>query len=298
MKVLISGATGFVGTALTRSLQRRNDQVLALTRQTSLPGSVTWRPDQGEIDLDPAQDLDAVVHLAGESIACRWNADKQNRILQSRSDATRLLSQSLASLSRPPRVLISASATGYYGDGHDGLLHEDSPAGTGFLARVAQAWEEATEPARINGVRVVTLRIGIVLDPSGGALARLLPVFKLGLGGRVGSGEQYWSWISLRDLVKVILFAIDNQTMNGPVNAVSPHPVTNREFTRRLATVLRRPAWLPVPAWTIRLILGQMGEETLLAGARVEPAVLSRQRFAFLDPELEPALRSMLASSK
>jgi uncharacterized protein len=298
MKVLISGATGFVGTALTLALQKRNHQALALTRRRSLPGTVTWKPDRGEIKLDPGQELDAVVHLAGESIACRWTAEKKSRILTSRREATRLLSGSLASLSRRPRVLISASATGYYGNRSDGILNEDSPAGTGFLAEVARAWEEATEPARSKGIRVVILRIGIVLDPRGGALARMLPLFKLGLGGPVGSGEQFWSWISLRDLVKVILFAIDNQNMHGPVNAVSPHPVTNREFTRRLAKVLRRPAVLPVPAWMVRLVLGQMGEETLLAGARVQPEILSRRQFPFLDPDLEPALRSMLSGSK
>ncbi len=240
------------------------------------------------------QGLDAAVHLAGESIAQRWTPERKARILKSRARGTRLLSESFARLTQLPCVLLCASAIGYYGDRGEEVLTEESPSGVGFLAEVCREWEAACEPAVRKGIRVVNLRIGVVLSAAGGVLPRMLLPFRMGLGGRVGHGRQYMSWIALDDLVGVIVHALTCDTLAGPVNAVAPHPVTNVEFTRTLGRVLRRPTVLPIPAFAARLALGEMADGLLLASTRVQPARLAASGYAFRYPELEGALRHVL----
>ncbi len=297
MKVLVTGASGFVGSALVPFLTNEGHFVVRLVRSAPAPGrsEVRWDPERGTIDLDALEGLDAAVHLAGESIAAfPWTAEGKRRIRESRVGGTRLLCESFSRLDRPPKTFVCASAVGYYGDRGNEVLREDSPPGTGFLAQVCREWEAATEAAGRKGIRVVRLRIGMVLSPKGGALARMLGIFRAGLGGRVGSGDQYMSWIALDDLVGAIDHAIRTGSLEGPVNAVSPRPVTNREFARTLGRVLGRPAVLPVPAFAVRLVLGEMVNELLLASARVEPDRLLLSGYAFRHPELEGALRHLL----
>jgi len=254
-----------------------------------------WDPESGALDSSALAGVDAVVHLAGESVAGgRWTEAKKRRIRSSRVDGTRGLAASLARLERPPRVLVSASAVGYYGDRGAELLREGSAPGTGFLAEVCQEWETATEPAARARIRVVRLRIGMVVSRRGGALAAMLTPFRLGAGGPVGGGAQWVSWIAIDDLVAAILHALDTASLAGAVNAVAPEPVQNRELARTLGRVLGRPALLPLPAFAARLLLGQMADELLLASARVEPARLQATGFAFRHPTLEDALRHEL----
>jgi uncharacterized protein (TIGR01777 family) len=262
-----------------------------------LPGerAVSWDPAAGAIDSTGLVGVDAVVHLAGESIAGgRWTEARKRRIRDSRVSSTRLLARALAQLASPPRVLVAASATGYYGDRGAEVLREESAPGAGFLAGVCREWEAAAEPAARHGIRVVHLRIGLVLSRDGGALASLLTPFRLGAGGPVGSGAQYWSWITLDDLLGAILHALTTEALAGPVNAVAPNPVTNREFAKTLGRVLRRPALLPLPAFAARLVLGEMADALLLASARVVPARLQATGYAFRAPTLEGALRHEL----
>jgi uncharacterized protein (TIGR01777 family) len=243
--------------------------------------------------------LDAVIHLAGESIAGgRWTAARKARIRDSRTQGTRLLAETLAQLARPPKVLISGSAIGYYGDRGQEILTENEGPGSNFLAGVCRAWESATEPAAHNGTRVVILRTGIVLSRKGGALARMLTPFRMGVGGVVGSGKQFMSWISIDDLVRIILYALKIETVKGPVNAVAPKPVTNAEFTRLLGRILRRPTVLPMPGIAARLAFGEMADELLLASTRVAPAKLEASGFVFRHPDLESALMSILGVAK
>jgi uncharacterized protein (TIGR01777 family) len=259
---------------------------------------VRWDPASRTIDAGGLEGLDAVVHLAGENIAAkRWSSRQKDRIRSSRVDGTRLIARTLAGLDRPPGLLVNASAIGFYGDRDEEILDEDSPAGSGFLAETCVAWEAATEPARQANVRVALLRIGVVLSLQGGALRRMLPVFKLGLGGKLGHGRQFMSWIALDDLIGAVEHVLHEPTLAGPINAVAPTPVRNREFTRVLGRALRRPAAFPVPAPLLRIALGQMGEELLLAGARITPARLQRAGFSFRWGDLEGALRSLLAGS-
>jgi hypothetical protein len=297
MNVLVAGASGFIGSALVPFLTAQGFRVMKLARATSRPevGEPTWNPDQGEINLALAERIDAVVHLAGESIAGRWTAARKARIHASRVNGTRLLSAALARLPTPPQVLISASATGYYGDRSDEILSEQSAPGEGFLAEVCRAWEEATAPAAEVGVRVVHLRLGLVLSSQGGALGKMLPAFRLGLGGKIGSGQQFWSWIAIEDVLAAVQHALVGPPLSGAMNAVAPSPMTNAEFARTLARVLRRPAVFPMPALAARLLLGEMAEATLLASARVEPRRLLETGFAFRFPGLEPALRHALS---
>jgi uncharacterized protein len=294
MKVLISGATGMIGSALSRELMDGGHLVTRLTRS---PGSedVGWDPSRGEIDASRLAGHDAVVHLAGESIAeGRWTAEKKRRLLESRRQGTGLLAETLANLPEPPDVMVSASAVGYYGDRGNELLREDSGPGSNFLAEVCLAWEGAAGPAREAGIRVVHPRFGIVLSPESGALGTTLPIFKLGVGGRIGSGRQYWSWVALDDVVGTILHALANDSVEGAVNVGSPNPLTNAEYTKILGKVLNRPTVFPVPAPAARLMLGELADELLLASARMQPAKLEETGYEFRYPELEGALRHLL----
>ncbi len=296
MRVLITGSRGLIGHALSTVLASDGHRVFSLTHSKSPANDreILWNPDTGTMEKDDLEGFDAAVHLAGESIVGRWTPQKKARILDSRIKGTRLLCETLAGLHSRPMVLISASAVGYYGEGGDKILNEASPAGSLYLSRVARAWEEGTIPASRKGIRVVNLRIGFVLSKNGGGLAAMLGPFKLGIGGRVGSGRQYLSWIALDDLVRAISHAMLTDSLRGPVNAVAPHPVTNREFTKCLGRVLGRPTIFPLPAFAARLVLGEMANELLLASAYVTPDRLLATGFEFQFPELEEALRHVL----
>ncbi len=272
-------------------------RVTRLVRSTPRPGhdQIAWDPVAARIDVSTLEGLDAVVHLAGDNIAAgRWNAAKKARIRDSRVQGTRLLCETLAQLDQPPKVVVCASAIGYYGDRGDQWLREQSTAGTDFLADVCQAWEAATEPAHTRGIRVVKLRFGVILSPAGGALAAMLLPFQAGAGGVIGSGRQYMSWVALDDVVGAIYHALMTETLDGPVNVVSPQPVTNREYTQTLGRVLRRPTLVPLPDFAARLAFGEMADALFLASARVEPTRLIESGYAFNYPELEPALRHLL----
>jgi uncharacterized protein (TIGR01777 family) len=298
MNVLVSGASGLVGSALVSHLTARSYSVARLVRRkpVAAESEIFWDPDGGRIDTASLARFDAVVHLAGANIASgRWTQGRKRGILGSRIHGTRLLSTALAALEKPPKVMVSTSAVGYYGSRGDEILREESSPGSGFLAEVCRRWEEAAVPAAGTGIRLVVLRMGMVLSATGGALRRMLPPFRLGAGGRIGAGNQFMSWIALDDLLEIIVFALKNPSLRGAVNSVAPEPVTNREFTRTLGKVLRRPAFLPVPASVIRLLFGEMGEEVLLASTRVEPASLAAAGFEFRYGNLEAALRHVLA---
>lgn len=298
MKVLLSGSTGLVGTALARVLTADRHDVGTLSRRGGGPGHVYWAPERGMLDEQAlsAFEPDAVVHLAGESIAAgRWTPQRKAAIRESRIAGTALLAGALASMRQPPKVLVSASAVGYYGDRHGEAIDEGSRPGQGFLAETCRAWEGATSKAAERGVRVVLMRTGMVLAAHGGALARMLPLFRLGMGGRLGDGRQYVSWIALPDLVASIRHVLMHEGISGPVNATAPFPATNAEFTRALGHALSRPAFLPVPAGVLRLVLGEMADALLLSGARVLPRRLEESGFTFRYPQLEPALKAVLA---
>ncbi|MBA2366014.1 MAG: TIGR01777 family protein [Actinobacteria bacterium] len=296
MRILLSGASGFIGSALRRVLEQEGHEVSALSRSAPADSSaVQWDPDSGELDPVALEGWDAVVHLAGEGIGDRrWNEAHKRRVRDSRIKGTTLLSRTLAKLDRPPAVLLSASAIGYYGDRGDEALTENAPAGGGFLAGVVQAWEESTAPARDSGIRVVTMRSGLVLDGGGGVLKRQLIPFRLGMGGRLGAGRQYWSWITLEDEVRAMQHLLDAD-VSGAVNLTAPTPVTNAEFTAVLGRVLSRPAFLSVPPVALEVVLGkEMATEMLFFSQRVVPSKLEGSGFRFRHPELESALRAVL----
>jgi uncharacterized protein (TIGR01777 family) len=298
MKILVSGASGLIGSVLLPCLSSRGHHAIPLVRTRAAAGQndVCWDPRAGRLDAEDIEGFDAVVHLAGENIAGgRWTAGRKQRILESRAGGTRLLASTLSRLGRPPGVLVSASAIGYYGDRGEEVLVEESAPGRGFLPEVCAAWEEATSPAWERGIRVVILRIGIVLSKAGGALARMLLPFRMGIGGKIGSGDQYMSWISIDDLIGVICRSLEDDTLSGTINAVAPNPTTNGEFVRVLGRVLARPTIVPLPSFAARLLLGQMANELLLAGARVSPARLIAAGYQFQYPDLETALRHILA---
>jgi uncharacterized protein len=294
MKVLVTGASGMIGSALVSRLDVVGHQVIRLTRsQARGSGDYNWDPVAGTIDEGALDGVDAVVHLAGESVAGRWTESKKRRILESRVKGTRLVSKAIAGRADRPAVLVCASAIGIYGDRGEEPVTERSAPGTGFLAEVVREWESATAPASDAGIRVVNLRFGIVQSADGGALATMLPIFRLGLGGRVGSGRQYVSWVAIDDVVGTIQHAFTADSLSGPVNVVAPVPVTNAEYAHTLGRVLGRPAVLPAPGFAVRLALGEFAQE-LLGGQRVVPERLGGSGYAFRYSGLEAALRHVL----
>lgn len=299
-RVAITGSTGLIGSAVVAELQAVGWRVDRLVRRDPRPGTneIRWQPQGNEIDVTSLAGVDAVINLAGEPIAAgRWNDERKRAIHDSRVVGTLLLAQTMAQLDPPPRVFVSASAIGYYGDRGDEPMTEDSPPGDGFLADVCQAWEAAAEPARAAGIRVVHPRIGVVLSPDGGALAKMLGPFKAGVGGKVGNGRQYMSWITLADIARVLVRAVEDDSLRGPLNAVAPHPVTNAEFTRALGEVLGRPTVLPLPAMMVKLTFGEMGRELLLASTRAIPTRLQSTSFEFVHVDVEAGLRAVLSES-
>ena len=298
MKILVSGSHGLVGTALVRSLTGDGHEVIRLVRGEHAVGApeVGWQPQQGRIDVEHLEGIHAVVHLAGENIASgRWSAEKKKAIRESRVKGTALLSDALARLSRPPSVFLSASAIGYYGDRGDESLTEKSAPGKDFLSSVCVEWEQATRPAVEKGIRTVYTRFGIILDPNEGALGKMLPPFRMGVGGRVGDGKQWMSWIALDDVVNGLKFLLEDESIKGPVNFVAPEPVRNAEFTKTLGRILKRPTFFPVPAFGARLAFGEMADALLLSSQKVEPSVLEDKGFMFTWPTLEPALQHLIS---
>ncbi len=294
--VLISGAAGFIGTHLTELLVANGYSVKILTRSSraSQENVLYWSPEKGKLFIDDLEDLYAVVHLAGENIAGRWTDQKKAKIERSRVEGTRLLSESLAKLDKKPEVLIAASAIGYYGDRGNEILTEESSPGTGFLADVGVRWEDATVAAQEAGIRVCNLRIGLVLGTDGGALEKMLIPFKLGLGGRIGDGQQFWSWIAIDDLVGIIYYLLNDNDMQGPVNAVAPVAATNEEFTSALGRALNRPTIFPLPAFVARGLLGEMADQTMLSSTRVVPQKLLDSGYKFEYTDLEDTLSTLL----
>lgn len=299
MRVLISGSTGLIGAELILALKDRGHQVVRLVRHEFQRGEnkILWDPEHYEIDVNDFEGFDVVINLAGENISSgRWTHEKKKKILNSRVIGTHMLSELLKILSRPPRVFISASAVGIYGSCGDQILDESLPPGDGFLAEVCTKWEQAAKPAADKGVRVLLMRMGAVLSEKGGVLGKMLLPFKLCLGGVIGSGEQYMSWISIDDLIGAFLHVISNESISGPVNVVAPAPVTNREFTKTLGKILSRPTILPLPAFAAKLLFGEMARELLLSSARVAPKKLEESGYSFLYPDLASALRHLLES--
>jgi uncharacterized protein (TIGR01777 family) len=293
MRILVSGSHGLVGKALIRSLTSDDHEIVRLVRgKPAGTDEIEWHPNEGRIDAAALEGLDAVVHLAGESIASgRWTDEKKRAIRDSRVKGTALLSDALARLAHPPSVFVSASAIGYYGDRGDELLTETSAPGKDFLSGVCVEWEQATRPAIDKGIRTIHARFGIILDAKEGALAKMLTPFRMGIGGRIGDGKQWMSWIAIEDVISGLRFSIDDK-VSGPVNFVAPNPVKNAEFTKTLGRVLSKPTLFPVPAFGARLAFGEMADALLLSSQRVKPGVL--QHFAY--PTLDSALRHLLAN--
>jgi len=290
--ILISGASGLIGRALVGALTSDGQQIKRLVRrQASQPDEVSWYPDRGEIDPRAMDGADAVVNLTGENLSQRWTTDARRRIRDSRIQATTLLARSIAGSNPRPRVFVSASALGIYGTHRDDPIDESASLGDDFLASVCKEWEAATAPAADSGVRVAFSRTGLVLARDGGLLAKVLLPFRLGLGGTLGAGRQWMSWIALTDVARALRFMMENESLDGPVNVVAPNPVTNAEFTDTLGRVLGRPTFTIVPAFALKLALGQMAEDTALASQRVIPRRLSEAGFRFELPGLEEALR-------
>jgi uncharacterized protein (TIGR01777 family) len=296
MKVAIAGASGLVGSALIPVLKSMGAQITRMVRSKPKADELEWHPNQDELRPDSLAGFDTIINLAGENIAGgRWTDDQKRKIRESRINGTHLLSEAIAKLSPKPRVFICASATGIYGDRDDEVLDEQSESGGGFLAGVCREWEEATKPAIEAGIRVVNLRLGPILAREGGMLAKLLTPFKMGMGGKVGSGRQYISWIAIDDVIQAIKLAIEDASIHGPLNIVSPNPVTNEEFTKTLGHVLNRPTALAIPPFAARLAFGEMADEMLLASQKVIPKKLANAGFVFEYPELEPTLKHLLA---
>ncbi|MBV9663880.1 MAG: TIGR01777 family oxidoreductase [Actinobacteria bacterium] len=295
MKVLVTGSHGLIGSALIPVLQQNGHTVTRLVRSSPGPGEARWDPEGGTIDRSALEGVDAVVHLAGVGIGDhRWTEEHKRAVLDSRVKGTRLLSETLATLDTKP-VLVSGSAVGYYGNRGDEQLTETSAPGNDFLAEICTQWEAATGAAEAAGVRVVHLRTGIVLAKEGGALKQMLTPFKLGIGGRLGSGRQWFSWIHIDDEIRAIVHALTNDSVRGAMNAVAPNPATNADFTKALGHALHRPTVMPVPAFGLRVLFGrQMADAMLLSGQRVVPAVLQQTGYAFARPDLDAALASVV----
>jgi uncharacterized protein (TIGR01777 family) len=296
-KVTLSGASGMLGSAIGKALTARRATVLRLVRRDAkAPGELRWNPAVGEIPAEELEGISAAVHLSGANVASRrWTAKYKREMKESRVGSTRLLAEALATLKNKPGVLITASAVGFYGNRGDEILDEDSMAGKGYFPELCAAWEAATRPAEEAGIRVVHLRFGVVLGRDGGILARLTPLFKLGLGGRLGNGRQWSSWISEADAVAAALFALENANVSGAIHVVSPNPVTNAEFTRELGRAVHRPTPFPAPAFALRLAFGEMADEALLASTRAVPKRLVQAGFTFAHPTLADAIAAALA---
>ncbi len=302
MNILVTGSSGLIGSALVPFLRKEGHVAARLLRtkpseEVAQQGFLPWDPEAGKLEIAGLHHMNAIVHLAGVNIAgSRWTAKHKARVRDSRVKSTRLLCETLTQLPTPRKleVLVCASGSGYYGDRGDELLTEDSSPGKGFLAEVCGEWEAAAKPTAEKGIRVVHLRFGMVLSREGGALAKMLPPFRLGLGGKVGSGRQYWPWIALDDVLGIILYAIHNGSLRGPVNAVAPDAATNLEFTKALGRVLGRPTIFPMPAFAARLAFGEMADELLLSSQRLQPAKLLASGYAFQYPKLEDALQHVL----
>jgi uncharacterized protein (TIGR01777 family) len=295
-RVLVSGSSGSIGAALLPSLQADGFAVMRLVRTSKAAprkDQIVWDPSR-PLSPDVVSSFDAVIHLAGETIVGRWTDAKRRRILDSRTQGTGHLAEAAAKAAQRPRVFISASAVGYYGNGGDRTLREDSPSGEGFTAEVCRQWEAATQPAAEAGIRTAQMRFGVVMSAEGGALPKMLPPFRMGLGGRLGNGRQWWSWVSVQDVVGAIQHVLKNDALQGPVNTVAPNPGTNAEFTRTLAAVIKRPAIFPMPAFAVGLIFGEMGKELFLFSQRVEPAKLIASGYRFQHPDLRKALEEIL----
>lgn len=292
MKILISGSSGLVGSSLVSFLKEKGHEIFKLVRVRAdlLPNEIAWDPDRGVINPPLLEGVDAVVHLAGENIMGRWTKTKKERIRDSRVEGTKLLCQAFCGLKKLPSTFICASAVGYYGNRGNEILTEQSAKGEGFLSDVCADWEEAANGAMANGIRTVNLRMGMVLSSKGGALKQMLPIFKCCLGGKMGSGAQWMSWIALDDLTRMVEFILHQDTLAGPVNAVAPSPVTNTEFTETLGKVLHRPAFMSVPALAVKLVFGELGNELLLASQRVRPQKLEQAGYTFTCPTLGVAL--------
>jgi uncharacterized protein (TIGR01777 family) len=296
MKIVVSGASGLIGSQLVLQLRGDGHEVVRLVRRAaSAADEAEWNPSAHQLDPAVVSGADAVVHLAGAGISDRrWSAGYKAKVLDSRVDGTTTIATAIAAAEKPPAVLLSGSAVGWYGDTGDRVVREDEPAGTGFLADVCRAWEASTQAASDAGARVVQLRSGLVLGGSGGLMDKLLPLFKAGMGGRLGSGRQYWPWISLRDEVSAISYLLSADDVSGPVNLTGPDPATNAEFSAELARQLHRPAVLPVPPFALRIVLDGFADEGVLAGQRAVPGVLEAHGYQFTDPTLSSAIRYAL----
>lgn len=299
MKILIAGSSGLVGSALASALSAAGHSVFPLVRppQVAGAGQVQWNPETGDMDLGAAAGAEAVVNVAGATIARRWSEERKQLLRTSRIDSTRALVEAIAKLEPRPRVLVSASAVGYYGDRGDERVDEESGPGDGFLARLTVDWEAEALRAETFGIRTVLLRFGVILSAKGGALEQMLGPFKLGVGGRLGTGRQWMAWIALDDVVGMTRAAIENEEWRGAYNAVAPEQVTNEVFTKALGRVLRRPTVFPVPAVALRVLFGEMADEMLLASQRVEPKRVAQTNYSYSHPGLEPALRHVITDS-
>ncbi len=296
MKVVVTGSSGLIGSALTKMLQTQGHEIIRFIRPPKLPGlnEIVWNPAEGFIDKSKIRKCDAVIHLAGESIAGRYSKNKKQCVYQSRINGTKLITEFIDSLEERPRTFISASAIGYYGDRENILLTEEAPTGEGFLAELCRDWESASKEANDLGVRTVQTRFGIVLSKDGGALAKMLLPFKLGLAGPMGNGNQFWPWISIDDAIAAIIFVLNNPSIRGPVNVVSPNAVSNSDFTRILAQTLNRPAAIRLPRIVIRTIFGPLAEELLLSSINAVPTKLQNAGFKFKDSDLGETLHNIL----
>lgn len=296
MKIAIAGASGLVGSALIPHLESEGAEIIRLVRNSARTNEIEWHPNQDEIDPEKLNGFDAIVNLAGENVSeGRWTEEKKRRIHDSRVHGTHLLSEAIVRAPHKPQVFLCASATGIYGDRDNETLDEQSESGGGFLAGVCREWEKATEPASKAGVRVVNLRFGPILSRQGGMMEKMLTPFKVGLGGKIGSGKQFISWVAIDDAIGAMLLALKDNSVRGPLNIVSPNPVTNEEFTRRLGEALSRPTVMAMPAFAARLAFGEMADEMLLTSQRVVPKKLGAAGFQFRFSKLEQALRSYIS---